>query len=100
MIKRVVGLPGDRVVVKDGTLTIYNKQHPDGFQPDRTFPYGSVITTTSGNTDLVVAENQVFVCGDNRANSLDSRSFGPVDAKDIVVKLAFRVYPFSKADSF
>jgi signal peptidase I len=36
LIKRVVGLPGDRVVVNNGLLTIYNKQHPNGFDPDKT----------------------------------------------------------------
>lgn len=100
LIKRVIGLPGERVVVKDGVLTVYNKDHLDGFVPDRTYPYGSVVTTTSGAIDLVVPDGQVFVCGDNRTNSLDSRSFGTILVKDIVGKLAFRVYPFSKADGF
>jgi signal peptidase I len=100
LIKRVVGLPGDRVLVKDNILTIYNTDHPNGFQPDKSYPYGKVITTTSGSIDLIVPKDQVFVCGDNRTNSLDSRSFGPIKVGDIVGKLAFRVYPFSKADSF
>ncbi len=100
LIKRVLALPGERVVVKDGTLTVYNQEHPDGFKPDSTLPYGSAIKSTPGNIDIVVGENEVYVCGDNRTNSLDSRSFGPVAAKDIVGKLVFRVYPFSKADTF
>jgi signal peptidase I len=74
LIKRVVGLPGERVVVKDSVLTVYNKEHPGGFQPDSTFPYGSVIKTTSGDIDLTVPAGQVFVCGDNRENSLDFRT--------------------------
>lgn len=100
LIKRVIGLPGDRVVVKDNVLTVYNKEHPGGFQPDRTMAYGKVITTTTGSIDITVPANQVFVCGDNRTNSLDSRSFGPVPVNAIVGKLVLRIFPFSQAESF
>ena len=100
LIKRVIGLPGERVVVKDGFLTVYNKEHPDGFQPDKTMSYGSAIVTTTGNIDLTVPENEVFVCGDNRNNSLDSRAFGTVEAKDIVGKLSIRLIPFNKVKTF
>jgi len=100
LIKRVVGLPGERVVVKNGTLTVYNKDNPNGFQPDKTLPYGNVIVTTPGDLDVTVPPNQVFVCGDNRTNSLDSRYFGPIPLKDIVGKLVLRIYPFDKAKSF
>lgn len=100
LVKRVIGLPGDHVVVKDGKLTIYNKAHPQGFSPDQTLPYGSVIDTTGGDVDLVVPANQVFVCGDNRPNSFDSRYFGTVPASNIIGKLEMRIYPFSKAKIF
>ena len=100
LIKRIIGLPGDRVVIKDNVVTVYSHDHPDGFQPDRTLPYGRVITTTVGNIDTIVAEGHVFVCGDNRPNSLDSRSFGAVPANDIVGKLVFRIFPINKADTF
>ena len=95
LVKRVVALPGERVVVKDGNLTVYNKEHPEGFSPDKTLPYGSVIVTTPGDVDLVVPTDQVFVCGDNRTNSFDSRYFGTVPAKNIIGKLELRVYPFN-----
>lgn len=100
LIKRVVALPGERVVVKDGTLTVYNQQNPQGFQPDKTLPYGSVIGETSGDVDLIVPKGEVFVAGDNRDNSLDSRYFGPVLASDIVGKLGLRIYPFQDATVF
>lgn len=100
LIKRVVGLPGERVVVKDGQLTVYNQAHPEGFSPDHTLPYGSVINQTIGDVDLVVPANEVFVAGDNRSNSLDSRYFGTVPASDIVGKLVLRVFPFNKAKTF
>jgi signal peptidase I len=100
LIKRVVGLPGDRVVVKDGVLTIYNKEHPDGFMPDKTMAYGSVITTTSGDIDLTLSKNQLFVCGDNRPDSLDSRIFGPISTDQVVGKLVMRILPLNNAKRF
>jgi signal peptidase I len=100
LIKRVIGLPGERVVVKDGIVTVYNKDTPDGFQPDKTLPYGNVIVTTPGNVDVTLGDSQIFVCGDNRTNSLDSRVFGPVDAKNIVGKLVLRVLPLNTVKKF
>ena len=100
LIKRVIGLPGERVVVKDGEVTVYNKEHPDGFQPDKTLPYGNVIQSTSIDRDETVPKDHVFVLGDNRGNSLDSRTFGPVAAKDIVGKLVIRVWPLNSIKNF
>lgn len=100
LIKRVIGLPGERVVVKDGKVTVYNDERPEGFQPDLSLPYGKTLQTTEGEIDIKVPEGQVFVCGDNRDNSLDSRTFGPISANDIVGKLMVRVLPINKAGSF
>ncbi len=102
LVKRVVGLPGDRVVVGDGIVTIYNNDHPDGFQPDKDLPYGAAknIPYTSGDIDVRLGPDQLFVCGDNRSNSLDSRIFGPIKTNQIIGKLAARIYPFSDAEKF
>lgn len=103
LIKRVIALPGERVVVKDNTVTVYNKEHPQGFDPDTTLPYGqglSTVTETPGEIDITVPAGQVFVMGDNRKNSLDSRLLGPVDANHIIGKLAIRVMPLSEAKRF
>lgn len=101
LIKRVIGLPGERVVVKNGAVTIYNKEHPDGFQPDRALPYGDAIgTTVSEEIDYRIPDNALFVLGDNRDNSLDSRVFGPVQTKDIIGKLVLRLFPFSNMERF
>lgn len=101
LIKRVVGLPGDRVVVQNGTLTIYNKENPDGFQPDKTLGYAyENFPETSGNVDVTLGKDQLFACGDNRQDSLDSRSFGPINADQVVGKLVVRLFPIDKTKLF
>ncbi len=102
LIKRVIGLPGERVVVKNGSITVYNQQNPNGFNPDKTLPYGqhNAIPETTGDIDVTLGPHQLFVCGDNRPNSLDSRAFGPINANQIVGKLVLRVLPISQAEAF
>jgi signal peptidase I len=100
LIKRVIGLPGERVVVKDGRVTIYNKENPTGFDPDNFVPSTANDQDTPGNVDVTVPDKEVFVIGDNRTNSLDSRYFGTVPDDKIVGKLVFRLLPFNKIQSF
>ena len=100
LIKRVIGLPGERVVVKDGTLSIYSQDHPGGFEPDKTGLYSIANATTPGDVDITLKAGEVFVCGDNRNNSEDSRYFGPLKAEQIVGKLTLRFLPLNKAQRF
>ncbi len=100
LVKRVIGLPGDRVVVKDGVVTIFNNEHPDGFLVDQEGPQKVTITSTSGLINEVVPDDEVYVMGDNRDNSRDSRTFGPVPSAAIVGHLAMRIYPFDTARQF
>jgi len=101
LIKRIVGLPGDRVVVKDGKITIFNEENPGGFNPDETLSYGDQIQEeTGGNVDITVGAGEVFVVGDNRDNSLDSRSFGSIPVTDIIGTLSARILPLSNAEKF
>lgn len=96
LIKRVIGLPGERVVIKGTEITVYNDQHPNGLNPDKELPYGEkIIFEKPNNLDVTVGDNQVFVAGDNRDNSLDSRVFGPLDADNIVGKLVVRILPLN-----
>jgi signal peptidase I len=102
LIKRVIGLPGERVVVKNEKITVYNAQHPEGFNPDDA-PYGDILPPTSGNADVTVLPGEVFVSGDNRipGASLDSRSsLGDVPSKMIVGKLVLRYLPFGNFKPF
>lgn len=100
LVKRVIGLPGDRVVVKDGKITVYNTEFPEGFDPDKTGDHGDAVSITPGNVDVIVEEGEVFVCGDNRVNSLDSRSIGTIPSEDIIGKLILRIYPLSGLQKF
>lgn len=84
LIKRVVGLPGERVMVTDGRVYI------DGVPLDE--PYLAQPTRDDGRT-WVVPPLHVFVMGDNRSASRDSRSFGPVPMEEIVGHALFRYWP-------
>ena len=102
LVKRVIGLPGDRIVIKNNKITVYNKQYPGGFEPDATLPYGKngAIPPTMNNLDLTLSSTQLFVCGDNRPDSLDSRIFGPIQTKQVIGKLAARVFPVQDIKRF
>lgn len=102
LIKRVIGLPGDTVIVKDGQVTIKNKESPQGFNPDQQLGLSLQPTYSDGTLEVEVTEGQVFVMGDNRVQfgSLDSRSFGPVDTIKIEGQLWARIIPLDKAGLF
>ncbi|MFZ1249622.1 MAG: signal peptidase I [Candidatus Saccharimonadales bacterium] len=102
LVKRVIGLPGDRIVIKNNVITVYNGQHPEGFQPDATLPYGenNAIPPTTNNVDVTLTNSQLFVCGDNRPNSLDSRIFGPIQTNQVVGKLVIRILPLNTMKRF
>lgn len=102
IVKRVIGLPGERVEVKDGVLTIFNDENPRGFQPDEDFN-GEPGSPTSGDTSVTVPEDEIFVAGDHRDGnfSLDSRNgLGTVPLYDIIGPVAFRIFPFTGIRGF
>lgn len=102
LVKRVIGLPGDHVVIKNNVITVYNTQYPKGFEPDNTLPYGKngAIPPTMNDVDVTLGKSQLFICGDNRGDSLDSRIFGPIETNQVVGKLVARIFPLSDAERF
>ncbi len=99
LIKRVIGLPGERVVAKDGEYTVYNNEFPNGFNPDDGKDYAKDIITTPGNVDISVGPDEVFVSGDNRTNSLDSRNFGAIKTKSITGVATIRFLPIDNINN-
>lgn len=102
LIKRVIALPGERVVVKNGGITVYNNAHPEGFDPDKTFKAAHIVpeTTDVRDGEYTLGTDQLFVCGDNRVNSSDSRTFGPIEANQVIGKLSLRLLPLSQIEKF
>jgi signal peptidase I len=101
IVKRVIAFPGERVTVKDGTLTVYTADNPDGFHPDDTTDGPG--SPTSGDVDTTVNEGTLFVAGDHRVGnySYDSRSgLGLIPFYDVVGPVGLRIYPFNKIRTF
>ena len=97
-LKRIIGLPGERVKVAEGQVIIYNKEHPEGITLDESYLPKSLITTGEQNT--VLSANQYFVLGDNRPNSYDSRRFGAIDRSAVVGRAWLRGWPFDRVQKF
>jgi signal peptidase I len=85
LIKRVVGLPGEQVQGRDGHVFINGYLLVEPYLPKGTY--------TSSFGPLVVPKGHVFVMGDNRGNSLDSRYFGPIPERNIVGRALWRIWP-------
>lgn len=104
IVKRVIALPGERVVLKKGEFTIYNDDSPDGFNPDKILKENNgIVYPTSGSVDIIVPKNEIFVSGDHRQEtySLDSRNgLGTIPIYDIVGPVSVRIYPFNKIRLF
>lgn len=98
LVKRVIAFPGERVLVRDGALTVYNTDHPDGFHPDDTDTNGKPGSPTSGDSDMVVPDGTIYVAGDHREGSysLDSRNqLGTIPFVDIIGPVGLRIWPLT-----
>ena len=91
-IKRIVGLPGDRIVIRNNQIFINDKELQEDYLPS--------LTRTDGRVDVQVGENEYFVLGDNRSYSFDSRNWGSVNKENLIGMARLRVFPFNKMKVF
>jgi signal peptidase I len=98
IVKRVIGFPGERIVVNNCVLKVYNADHPKGFNPYNDFDVDAS-TCVSGSVDTTVEQGKIFVVGDHRngSYSLDSRSgLGQIPFGDIIGPVSIELFPLDK----
>jgi len=95
-VKRVIANPGDRVVIKNGSVTVFDKAHPGGYNPDT--GYEKSDTQTLIDTDEVIQDGNIFVMGDNRTpgGSYDSREWGELPSSYIIGNAVLRLLPLDQ----
>lgn len=99
LIKRVIGLPGEEVEIKNGRIFIKNNSTSEFVQLDESsYLSDSVQTYPEGN--FILEQGYYFVLGDNRSASMDSRLFGPLHEGLIIGRAWVRGWPFSRAEAF
>jgi len=89
-IKRVIGVPGDHVVVDHGTVTVKDQILAESYV------HGQITTCAGQWCDVTLGPNEYYVLGDNRGNSADSRFWGPVSGANIRGKAWLRFYPLDE----
>jgi signal peptidase I len=90
-IKRIIGLPGETVEIKEGKVIIFNKE---GSQVLDESAYLSPDVFTPGEIRMTLAEDEYFVLGDNRNASSDSRRWGALPRDKIIGRVFLRAWPF------
>ena len=99
-IKRVIGLPGETVKIASDTVTIFNQQNPNGFVLNETYLPSSTVTTGTGAGSYTLSTTTYLMLGDNRPFSFDSRSWGPLPARNIVGLVRVRLWPPNEITTF
>lgn len=94
LIKRVIGLPGDTVEISEGKPLV------NGVVLDEPYVHGALTPCGTVCAPVKLAANEYFVMGDNRANSLDSRYFGPIPANQIVGRVVLRYWPLDQVEYY
>lgn len=85
IIKRLIGLPGDHIEIKDGYVYLNGTPLQEDYLKEE---------ETIGDEDIILAEDEYYVLGDNRAVSLDSREEGPLNRRQLIGKVLLRWFPF------
>jgi signal peptidase I len=95
-IKRIIGLPGERIVIEESKITIFNKEHPNGFVLNEDYLHNHY---TLGKVEATLGPDEYFVLGDNREVSYDSRKWGSVKKERISgrVVLQFSLFRLAQA---
>ncbi|OHA21376.1 MAG: signal peptidase I [Candidatus Taylorbacteria bacterium RIFCSPHIGHO2_01_FULL_51_15] len=97
LIKRVAGLPGETLEIQGDIVTIKSEGNPSGFE----WQQGEISESRNENDlSVTLEQGEYFVLGDNRAESADSRLWGPLKREFIVGRPLVRLFPFSKLGIF
>ncbi len=92
-IKRIIGLPSETVEIKNHGVYINGEKLDES-------PYLDESTFTYGTQELALHDNEYFLLGDNRSESLDSRVFGAVPSEEFIGRTWLRAWPFTRLDHF
>jgi signal peptidase I len=95
-IKRVIGLPGETVEVRNGLITIYNDEFPNGFLLEESY----IVEITEGRDRRTLGVSEYYLLGDNRDASFDSRYFGGVRIDEFIGRVWVRGLPFDRVSTF
>jgi signal peptidase I len=101
-IKRIIGLPGERVLIKDNKITIFNNEHKNGFVLSEPYLKSDFITEPRPNkpNEFVLGPDEYFVLGDNRQYSYDSRDWGLLKRENIIGIARLRLWPIKEFSVF
>ncbi len=97
LVKRIIGLPGETVTFNGNSVSIKNAENPNG--KDLVEPYITPGSFSTGS-EVTLDDQSYFVMGDNRPNSYDSRSWGPLNRSYIVGRTFLRLYHFDTIGLF
>ena len=99
-IKRVIGLPGEKIQFKEGKVYIFNDANPDGSVLDEPYLVSNTETYSYGKDTVTLGPGEYYLLGDNRTDSQDSRIFGPVKRNLIIGRVILRGWPLDRAGIF
>lgn len=95
-LKRIIGLPGEKVKIDNNKVIIFNDQYPQGKIVEENY----LVEVTTDSITLLLGPDEYFVMGDNRDQSYDSRRFGAIVKSSIVGRTWIRGFPFNRLNIF